>query len=63
MLHPPVLDYSNCICWGQGMKLLIVHFSPVSYFFPIFSAPCCHTSLICVVPLMLETKYHTHWKL
>jgi hypothetical protein len=59
-------SFYNYIWWRvQVMKLLIMQFSPISHhyislspkYFPQHPA---QTPLVCVFPLMLETKFHTH---
>jgi hypothetical protein len=67
--HPPWLAHSNHI-WRrvQVMKLLIMQFSPASFYFicllsKYFPQHRALKYLVCVTPLMSETKFHTHTKL
>jgi hypothetical protein len=59
--HPPWRDHPNNIWWSiQVMKLLIMLSCPGSP--PPQPVPPSQTPSLCVLPLMWETKFHTHIK-
>jgi hypothetical protein len=69
LLHPPSLDHlKNMWVRGQITQLLIMQFptAPLplhpSYVQIFPSAPCSQTPSVCVLPLMWQTKFHTHTK-
>jgi len=66
--HPPWLNHPNSIWWKvQVVKLQILQPSPAShYFLPLgskYSPPHSYqTPSVCVLPLGMETKFHTNAK-
>jgi hypothetical protein len=68
--HSPWFDlHNNTWQWVHIMKLPIMQFSPsLHYFIPLRSKyspqhPVLkHPHSVCALPLMLETKFHTHTK-
>jgi hypothetical protein len=66
--HPFCHGHSNYTWRGvQVMKLVIMQFSHnfchfISSVQKFSSVPCARTPSVCVSPLMLETKFHTHAK-